>query len=112
MFRGGSLWAGIISGGMQQLQHTKALQNGAMDRKTYAVHTTGNVSSALGTMAGIEYGAMLGSAVMPGIGTIAGSIVGGIVGDRVGRYVGHNTGRMMFNTANQVVDTVNDQILH
>jgi outer membrane lipoprotein SlyB len=104
MFRGGSMWAGVISGGLNQVQHTRALQNGEMNKQQYAVHTTSNVTGALGIMAGIEYGAMLGSAVMPGFGTIAGSIIGGMMGDRLGRYVGQRTGHMMFNNGNAGVE--------
>lgn len=111
MFSGGSLWAGVVSGGIQQIQHTRALQNGSICRSEYAVHTTGNLTSALGTMAGIEYGAMLGTAIMPGIGTVAGSIVGGLLGDRFGRQIGHSTGRMFFKTAGQSMDAVADTVL-
>ncbi|WP_244527551.1 glycine zipper domain-containing protein [Lihuaxuella thermophila] len=68
-----------------------------MNKKEYAVQTTENVSSALGVMAGIEYGALLGSSVLPGVGTAVGSVIGGLVGDRFGRYVGKQTGHLVCN---------------
>lgn len=100
MFRGGSLWAGLVSGGYSQLQHTMALSKGDLNQNDYAKHTTRNVTGALGVMAGIEYGAVLGSALLPGIGTIAGSMIGGIMGDRMGRYVGTHTSNLLFANIN------------
>ncbi len=94
-FRGASLWAGIISGGIAQFQDTRALQNGLMSKNDYAVQTTKNVTGAVGLMAGIEYGAILGSRVMPGIGTIAGTIIGGLIGDRLGSMVGLQAGHAL-----------------
>jgi outer membrane lipoprotein SlyB len=96
MFSGGSLWAGILSAGVNQLQHTNMLRTGNIDGQTYFKHTTSNVGSGLGVMAGIEYGAALGSAVMPGVGTVVGSVVGGMIGNRIGQYVGHHTGNIVF----------------
>jgi outer membrane lipoprotein SlyB len=98
MFRGTSLWAGIISGGLSQLEDTRHLRSGQMNRSQYAANTTRNVTMAVGVMAGMGYGAVLGSAVFPGIGTIVGSVIGGLVGDRVGRTVGMEAGNMIFNT--------------
>jgi outer membrane lipoprotein SlyB len=108
MFNGGSMWAGVVSGGFNQMQHTRALQTGQINKQQYAVHTTTNVTGAVGIMAGIEYGAMLGTAVMPGIGTIAGSIIGGMMGDRVGRYVGQKTGHAVFSRDGGVASTVGE----
>lgn len=34
MFKGVSLWAGVISGGMAQLQDTQAMASGKMDKKS------------------------------------------------------------------------------
>ncbi|WAH37120.1 glycine zipper domain-containing protein [Alicyclobacillus dauci] len=96
MFEGGSLWAGVINGGLAQVQDTVALTSGRMKADDYAVRSTRNVTTALGTMAGVEYGAVLGSAVLPGVGTIIGSIVGGIVGDQVGTFAGSQAGNMLF----------------
>ena len=95
-FRGTSLWAGIISGGIAQYQTTQALQKGLMSKNDYAVQTTKNVTGAAGLIAGIEYGAILGTRIMPGIGTIAGSIIGGIFGDRIGSMVGIQAGSTLF----------------
>jgi outer membrane lipoprotein SlyB len=92
-----SVWAGIISGGLSQYQDTKALQNGQIDRNQYAVHTTKNISGAAGLVAGIEYGAVLGSSLLPGVGSIVGSIFGAILGDRLGRFIGLQAGQMLFN---------------
>jgi outer membrane lipoprotein SlyB len=97
MFRGGSLWGGIISGGISQLRDTNAMVKGRMDKQEYAVQTTENVTGALGVMAGMEYGALLGTAAMPGVGTIVGSIMGGLLGDKLGRMVGNQTGTALFN---------------
>lgn len=101
MFEGGSLWAGIITGSVAQIQDTMALTNGKMKSDEYAVSTTKNATMALGTMAGVEAGAVLGTAVMPGFGTMLGSILGGMVGDRVGAYVGLQAGNMAFRNMNQ-----------
>jgi phage tail tape-measure protein len=97
-FSGGSLWGGLISGGLSQLQDTNALKEGQIDKKTYAVQTTENVTGAFGVMAGIEYGAILGTTIMPGVGTVLGSVVGGLLGDRVGRTVGHRAGSSLINS--------------
>jgi outer membrane lipoprotein SlyB len=95
---GGSLWGGLVSGGLSQLQDTNALKEGQIDKKTYAVQTTENVTGAFGVMAGIEYGAILGTSIMPGVGTVLGSVVGGLLGDRVGRTVGHRAGSSLINS--------------
>ncbi|AJY77928.1 hypothetical protein VN24_21875 [Paenibacillus beijingensis] len=95
MFQGGSLWGGLISGGVSQFKDTQSLRSGQMDKSQYAVNTSENVTGALGVMAGIEYGAILGTSIMPGVGTIIGSIVGGMLGDSVGRKVGHQAGEMI-----------------
>ncbi|WP_035102066.1 hypothetical protein [Aneurinibacillus terranovensis] len=96
MFRGNSFWAGVVSGGLSQINDSRAYSNGVINRGEYAANTTCNVTSAVGVMAGVEYGAMLGSAVMPGIGTVAGAMIGGVIGDRVGRTVGTTAGSIMF----------------
>ncbi|WP_303801678.1 glycine zipper domain-containing protein [Alicyclobacillus macrosporangiidus] len=96
MFKGGSLWAGLIAGSVAQLQDTVALTNGKMRADDFAVSSTKNVTMALGTMAGVECGAILGTAVMPGFGTMLGSIIGGVVGDRLGHYVGLQAGNLLF----------------
>ncbi|OFW80252.1 MAG: hypothetical protein A2201_02800 [Alicyclobacillus sp. RIFOXYA1_FULL_53_8] len=98
MFEGGSLWAGVVSGGYSQLQDTVALSNGKMQRNEYAVNSAKNVTGALGTMAGVEYGAILGTVIMPGVGTTLGSILGGLAGDRLGRLVGGQAGNVMFSS--------------
>ncbi|MEW9670153.1 hypothetical protein [Ammoniphilus sp. 3BR4] len=92
-----SLWAGAISGGMSQWEDTKAYRSGHLTGNQYAAHTTKNVTGAVGIMAGIEYGAIMGTSLLPGIGTIVGSIVGGLLGDRLGRTVGMQAGNILFN---------------
>ncbi|GAA3406933.1 glycine zipper domain-containing protein [Paenibacillus hodogayensis] len=92
MLQGGSLWAGLASGAMSQFQDTKNLNQGNIDRTEYAVQTASNVTGAVGVMAGVEYGALLGTSVMPGIGTAVGAVIGGVLGDRLGRVVGRQTG--------------------
>ncbi|PLT33116.1 hypothetical protein [Bacillus sp. V5-8f] len=100
MFKGVSFWAGVLSGGMAQINDTRALAAGAMDKKVYAIQTTKNVTGSFGTMAGLEYGAILGSAIIPGVGTIIGSMIGSMIGGRIGTYVGHNAGSILFNNPN------------
>jgi outer membrane lipoprotein SlyB len=97
MLQGGSLWAGILSGGLSQLKDTNAVSKGEMDKKEYAIQTTENVTGAIGIMAGIEYGAVLGTSVLPGIGTAVGAVIGGVLGDRFGRVVGHQAGSAICN---------------
>jgi outer membrane lipoprotein SlyB len=109
MFRGGSLWGGIISGGISQIQDTNAMIKGDLDKKEYAIQTTENVSGAFGVMAGVEYGAILGTSVMPGVGTIIGSLMGGLLGDKLGRMVGNQTGTALFN--NRIVQKVSEPTL-
>lgn len=112
MFQGGSLWAGLLAGGMSQLQDTKSLQQGQMGKKQYTVQTVENVTGAVGIMAGVEYGAVLGSAVMPGVGTVAGAVLGGVLGDRIGRVVGGQAGNMLCQNplVNKVVQPVEEAI--
>jgi len=98
MFQGSSLWAGLASGVLSQIQHTRDLTQGNMDRTKYAVHTAGNVTGAVGVMAGVEYGALLGTSVLPGVGTAIGAVVGAVVGDKVGRAIGHRTGEAVFQS--------------
>jgi outer membrane lipoprotein SlyB len=95
MFKGGSFWGGLVSGGVSQVQDTRSLSNGQMDRSQYAVKTSENVTGAIGVMAGIEYGAMLGTTIMPGAGTVLGSIFGGMLGNTVGRRVGNEAGKVL-----------------
>jgi outer membrane lipoprotein SlyB len=70
-----------------------------MDKKEYTVHTTENVTGAIGIMAGIEYGAVLGTSIMPVVGTVVGSVVGGLLGDRLGRNVGRLAGASLVNSS-------------
>lgn len=97
MFQGGSLWAGLASGGISQVQDTIAYSNGKMKANEFASNTTKNITGAVGTMAGVEFGAVLGTTLFPGFGTALGAVVGGIIGDRLGRLVGVQAGNMMFN---------------
>lgn len=97
MFKGFSLWAGVISGGLAQLKDTQSVTTGHMDKKEYAIQTSQNLTGGLGIMAGIEYGAVLGSLVLPGPGTIIGSLIGSMIGNRVGNYAGYQAGNMIFN---------------
>jgi outer membrane lipoprotein SlyB len=99
MFRGGSLWGGLVSAGLSQIQDTNALKEGHINKNEYAVHTTANVTGALGVMAGIEYGAVLGTSVLPGVGTVVGSVVGGLLGDRLGRNIGQLAGVSLVNSS-------------
>ena len=112
MFQGGSLWAGLITGGMAQLQDTKNLQEGHMSKRAYTVQTAENVTGAVGIMAGVEYGAVLGTTLMPGVGTVVGAVLGGVLGDRVGRIVGGQAGGMLIKNplVNRVVSPIEEAI--
>lgn len=94
------LWAGVISGVIKQVADTVALYNGQIDKHEYAVSTLTNISSSLGIIAGIEYGAAVGTMVFPGVGTAVGSIMGGILGDVAGRHLGQTTGGLFYNRQN------------
>ncbi|MBO8164464.1 MAG: hypothetical protein H0Z34_12190 [Brevibacillus sp.] len=96
MFQGGSVWAGVISGGISQLQDTQSLMKGQVKRSDYYVRTTGNLTGAVGVMAGVEYGGMLGTAVFPGIGTVVGAVLGAMAGDQIGRTIGRMTASALF----------------
>jgi outer membrane lipoprotein SlyB len=104
MLQGGSLWAGVISGGITQIQDTRYLTNGQMGKKEYALKTTGNVTGAFGLMAGVEYGALLGTSLLPGVGTVIGSVVGGLIGDRLGRTIGVQAGNAL--VSNPILNNV------
>jgi outer membrane lipoprotein SlyB len=95
-----SIWGGIITGGLSQLQDIIAFRKGEMAKQEFAVQTTQNVTGAVGVMAGLEYGAVLGSMVMPGVGTIVGSMAGAILGDRLGRTLGQKTAASYFHSRN------------
>ncbi|WP_141432059.1 hypothetical protein [Bacillus sp. 03113] len=108
MFKGVSLWAGVISGGMAQLKDTQAMASGEMGVKEYSIQTSQNLTGSLGLMAGLEYGAVLGSAVLPGAGTIIGSIIGSMIGNRVGNIAGYQAGHILFD--NQLLN--NNRLLN
>lgn len=106
MFKGASLWSGIITGGISQIQDTKAMTEGLISKRKYAVHTSKNIVGSVGIIAGIEYGALLGSAIFPGVGTILGSIIGGMVGDSLGSYVGRQAGNVAFGEKHKEVQSI------
>lgn len=97
MFSKGTLWAGAISGGIAQIKGSREFTAGRINANEYVAHTTINVSETLGLMAGLEYGAILGSALIPGIGSIVGTILGGMLGDRLGNAVGIQVGNTIMN---------------
>ena len=97
MFSKGTLWAGAISGGIAQIKGSREYTSGKINENEYVAHTTINVSETLGLMTGLEYGAILGSALIPGFGSIVGTILGGILGDRLGNVVGIQVGNAIIN---------------
>jgi outer membrane lipoprotein SlyB len=97
MLQGGSLWGGLIAGGINQLQDTISLTKGQMEKKDFAVKTTGNVTGAFGVMAGIEYGAILGTSILPGVGTVIGSVAGALLGNSLGQTLGVQAGNALVN---------------
>lgn len=96
MFSKGTLWAGAISGGVNQIRDARNFSAGKLKEEDYVVNTTTNVTETLGLMAGLEYGAMIGSSLLPGVGSIVGTILGGILGDRLGNVVGLQVGNSLF----------------
>jgi hypothetical protein len=66
------------------------------------VHTVGNITGAAGLAAGIEYGALLGTMFIPGIGTVLGSILGGLAGDKFGRFLGEGAASAVFKPSSSV----------
>jgi outer membrane lipoprotein SlyB len=117
MLQGTSLWGGVISGALSQIQDTNALSKGQMDKNNYAIQTTENVTGAFGVMAGIEYGAILGTSIMPGIGTVVGSVAGGFLGNKLGRTVGQLAGTTVFksplvqNVTQPIVQNVTEPLI-
>jgi hypothetical protein len=98
MFKGAPLWSGILSGGISQIEDVRSYMKGEIDRKDFTVYTMRNITGAVGIMAGMEYGALVGTMVFPGIGTFVGSLIGYMVGNRIGSTVGYKTGDFLVNT--------------
>jgi outer membrane lipoprotein SlyB len=97
MFKGAPFWSGILSGGISQIEDVRSYMKGEIDRKDLTVYTMRNITGAVGIMAGMEYGALVGTMVFPGIGTFVGSVVGYIVGNRIGSTIGYKTGDFLVN---------------
>lgn len=96
-----STWIiGLLSGGLKQLKDTAAYGKKDLNGNQYTSRTTRNFTEAFGLMAGLDYGAMLGSAVLPGVGTFAGTILGAIVGERLGNRIGDEIGKSIFEREN------------
>ena len=96
-FNNGTIWVGIIAGGMAQSKTTSAFQNGLLTRSEYAAYTTKNITGTLGLMTGIEYGALIGTTLLPGAGTVLGTIIGGVLGNGLGNTIGLELGYRFFN---------------
>jgi outer membrane lipoprotein SlyB len=96
MFKAGSIWAGVLSGAISQFEDTRAMTSGQMNKKEYAVNTSKNITGGIGVMAGIEYGSILGTSLLPGAGTIIGAILGSMIGSRIGNYTGSQVGQVLF----------------
>src|ERR1700730_6255043 len=96
MYQGISVLAGLLFGGLKQYQDTKSLNQGEIYRKKYAVETTENVTGGVGGWAGVEYGSIAGTTLLPGFGTVAGAVLGGVLGAKVGTVVGHQAGSAVF----------------
>jgi outer membrane lipoprotein SlyB len=111
MFEGISVLVGLLFGGVKQYQDTKSLNHGEKNRKKYAVETTENVTGGVGVWAGVEYGGMLGTTLLPGFGTVAGAVLGGVLGARVGTVVGHQAGSAVFNqrSSNNMTDSASQE---
>ncbi|WP_176585928.1 hypothetical protein [Priestia megaterium] len=103
MYKGSYFWSGILSGGISQIEDMRLYMKGDLTAKDLGVNTTRNVTGTVGIIAGMEYGAVIGSAVLPGVGTILGSIVGFMVGNRAGSYAGYQVGNMVFKQTQPVI---------
>jgi outer membrane lipoprotein SlyB len=108
MYEGVSVLAGLLFGGIKQYGDTRTLNQGEMYRKEYAVETTENVTGGLGVWAGVEYGGMLGTSVLPGFGTVAGAVLGGVLGAKVGTSVGHQAGSAVFTPKSPILQKLSD----
>ncbi len=95
MLQGGSLWSGIISGALCQAQDHNKMRSGILNKSQYAANTTKNMGGSLGIMAGVEYGALLGTTILPGVGTAVGSVAGAIIGGRLGHQIGHGLAQLV-----------------
>jgi outer membrane lipoprotein SlyB len=104
MFEGISVLAGLLFGGVKQFQDTKSLNQGEIQRKKYGVETTENVTGGVGVWAGVEYGGMLGTSILPGFGTVAGAVLGGLLGAKVGTTVGHQVGSAVFKQESSMME--------
>jgi outer membrane lipoprotein SlyB len=111
MFEGISVLAGLLFGGVKQFQDTKSLNQGEIYRKKYKVETAENVTGGVGVWAGVEYGSMLGTTLLPGFGTVAGAVLGGVLGAKVGTAVGHQAGSAIFNrgTSSNMIDSASHE---
>ncbi|MDQ0247047.1 outer membrane lipoprotein SlyB [Bacillus fengqiuensis] len=105
MFRGVTLWSGVISGVLSQVRDMSLYSKGDINKQELAVHTTKNVTGAVGIMAGMEYGGVLGSMVFPGVGTVVGCVLGGMFGDYIGSNVGVRAGHMLFQNNQMLLTT-------
>ncbi len=95
MLQGGSLWAGIISGGLTQIQDTRNLTNGQMDKKRIRGKNGGQRNRSFRRHGRHRIRRAARHFDFTGAGTIVGSIVGGLVGDRLGRVVGVQAGNAL-----------------
>ncbi|MBP0725327.1 hypothetical protein J5Y03_09000 [Bacillus sp. RG28] len=102
MHKGFIVWSAAFSGGLTLIQDLILLKNGKINNRELGVHTTRNVTETVGAVAGIEYGAMLGTSLLPGVGTIVGGFVGYVVGSRVGQTVGNGASNILFPNKNDI----------
>ena len=66
-----------------QFEDTRAMTSGQMNRRSMPLILP-KYSGGIGVMAGIEYGSILGTSLLPGAGTIIGAILGSMIGSRSG----------------------------
>lgn len=88
MFQGGSLWTGIIAGTTAQLRDHQRLRKGKLSSTQYTAHTAKNITGSVGVMAGVEYGALIGTSILPGVGTVCGPVAGALIGGQIGHVFG------------------------
>jgi outer membrane lipoprotein SlyB len=51
MFKGTSFWSGVLSGGISQIGDIRSYMKGEILTQDFGVHTTSNVTGAVGIMA-------------------------------------------------------------
>ena len=84
-----------------------ALQRG--DERSSASHLGGGVGAVGGGTGGAMMGALAGTAIFPGVGTVIGAILGGTGGGLLGKYTGNAVGETIYDAVNDKQTYSDDQ---